>query len=214
MTATSPRRSATRERLHRAAVTLFAEQGLSATTVEQIAERAGVAKGTVYYNFSGKTELFEELLRDGVASLTGVLRRAADATPGGALPALEAMVGAGLSFVAGHLDLVRLLVAEQWRTNRAWYPTLLVVRRQLVGVVEEVLADGVKSGELRPDLDIELTSGALVGMVLTGALDWQAFHPERDQDEVRGALAVLLHGRLGAGDAGHGGPPEAREDGR
>ena len=45
----STRREATRQKLYEAAVTLIAEQGFSATTVDEIAERAGVAKGTVYY---------------------------------------------------------------------------------------------------------------------------------------------------------------------
>ncbi|MFV2120617.1 TetR/AcrR family transcriptional regulator, partial [Streptomyces sp. Act-28] len=76
----STRRQATRTRLYEAAVTLIAEQGFSATTVDEIAERAGVAKGTVYYNFKSKTELFEELLRHGVGLLTASLRAAADET--------------------------------------------------------------------------------------------------------------------------------------
>ena len=59
-------------------MTLIAEQGFSATTVDEIAERAGVAKGTVYYNFASKTDLFEELLRHGVGLLTASLRAAAE----------------------------------------------------------------------------------------------------------------------------------------
>ena len=58
----STRRQATRQKLYEAAVTLIAEQGFSATTVDEIAERAGVAKGTVYYNFASKSVLFEQLL--------------------------------------------------------------------------------------------------------------------------------------------------------
>ncbi|CAM5582725.1 hypothetical protein SVIOM74S_08384 [Streptomyces violarus] len=61
----STRREATRQKLYEAAVTLIAEQGFSATTVDEIAERAGVAKGTVYYNFASKSVLFEELRRGG-----------------------------------------------------------------------------------------------------------------------------------------------------
>ncbi len=54
--------------------------GFSATTVDEIAERAGVAKGTVYYNFASKSVLFEELLRHGVGLLTASLREAAERT--------------------------------------------------------------------------------------------------------------------------------------
>ncbi|SOD58713.1 transcriptional regulator, TetR family [Streptomyces zhaozhouensis] len=198
MTDTSPRRSATRQRIYRAAIPLFAEQGLTATTVEQIAERAGVAKGTVYYNFAGKTELFEALLRDGVEPLTFALRRSAAMAPGGAMAALEGMAGAGIAFVAAQPDLARLLVTEQWRGSRAGHPMLAAARRRVAGVVEEVLEEGVKAGELRADLDVQLTSGALVGLVVLGALDWQMFHPERRPDEVRRALATVLRGRLDA----------------
>ena len=76
----STRREATRQKLYEAAVTLIAEQGFSATTVDEIAERAGVAKGTVYYNFASKSVLFEELLRHGVGLLTASLREAAEKT--------------------------------------------------------------------------------------------------------------------------------------
>src|SRR5690348_3474034 len=62
----SARRDATRQKLFEATMALIAEQGFSDTTVDQIAERAGVAKGTVYYNFASKSVLFEELLRYGV----------------------------------------------------------------------------------------------------------------------------------------------------
>ncbi|MDT0323687.1 TetR/AcrR family transcriptional regulator [Streptomyces millisiae] len=208
MNRTSTRRGATRLRLYEAAVTLIAEQGFSSTTVEQIAERAGVAKGTVYYNFSSKTELFEGLLRHGVGPLTVSLREAARASAAhgdDTVRRLEAMADAGLDFVIGHPDFARLLVAEQWRTNRSWHGTLVDVRRQVAGVVEDVLQEGVKRGELSEDLDIQLIAGAMVGMVVVAALDWHTFHAERPQGEVRSAVSLLLRGGLGAG--GQVGPP-------
>jgi AcrR family transcriptional regulator len=199
----SPRRNATRQKLYSAAVTLLAEQGFSSTTVEEIAERAGVAKGTVYYNFSGKAELFEELMRHGVGLLRTELQHAADSAAGAGgsrVDALDAMVRAGLLFIDGHPAFTQLYVAELWRTNRAWRSTLTAVRREVVGVVEQVLRDGVAEGELSREIDIPLTAAALVGTVLVAALDWQAFQRDRSLDEVHGALSVLLQGGVG----GHG----------
>ncbi|THA26858.1 TetR/AcrR family transcriptional regulator [Streptomyces sp. RKND-216] len=196
----STRRSATRQKLYEAAVTLIAEQGFSATTVDEIAERAGVAKGTVYYNFTSKTELFEGLMRHGVELLRDDLRRAADEAAtggGGRVDALDAMIRAGLVFIDRYPAFTQLYVAELWRTNRAWRDTLTVVRREVVEVVEQVLRDGVADGELSGDVDVPLTAAALVGMVLVAALDWQAFQPERSLDEVHGALSLLVQGRVG-----------------
>ncbi|MGZ4451604.1 MAG: TetR/AcrR family transcriptional regulator [Nocardioides sp.] len=75
-----------RERMVVAAVELFAEQGYDATTVAEIAERAGVTKSTFFRHFPDKRELLaagqgalSELLAEGIASAP------ADATPLGAV---------------------------------------------------------------------------------------------------------------------------------
>ncbi|GAB7107812.1 TetR/AcrR family transcriptional regulator [Streptomyces phaeofaciens JCM 4814] len=193
------RREATRQKLYEAAVTLIAEQGFSATTVDEIAERAGVAKGTVYYNFASKSVLFEELLRHGVGLLTASLRDAAeraDREGRGKVDALDAMIRAGLVFIERYPSFTQLYVAELWRTNRAWQSTLMVVRQEAVAVVEGVLRDGVANGEFSDEIDVQLTAAALVGMVLVAALDWQAFQPERSLDDVHAALSRLLQGRV------------------
>lgn len=196
------RREATRQKLYEAAVTLIAEQGFSATTVDEIAERAGVAKGTVYYNFASKSVLFEELLRHGVGLLTASLRQAAELTAregGSKVDALDAMVRAGLVFIDRYPAFTQLYVAELWRTNRAWQSTLLVVRQEAVAVVEGVLRTGIEGGEFSTEIDVQLTAAALVGMVLVAALDWKAFQPERSLDEVHAALSRLLQGRVSGG---------------
>ncbi|WP_226487075.1 TetR/AcrR family transcriptional regulator [Streptomyces parvulus] len=195
----SSRREATRQKLYEAAVTLIAEQGFSATTVDEIAERAGVAKGTVYYNFASKAVLFEELLRHGVGLLTASLQEAAERTARegrGRVDALDAMIRAGLVFIDRYPAFTQLYVAELWRTNRAWQSTLLVVRQEAVAVVEGVLREGVASGEFSDGIDVPLTAAALVGMVLVAALDWQSFQPERSLDDVHAALSRLLQGRV------------------
>ncbi|MGW3648028.1 TetR/AcrR family transcriptional regulator [Streptomyces sp. NPDC000878] len=196
----STRREATRQKLYEAAVTLIAEQGFSATTVDEIAERAGVAKGTVYYNFASKSVLFEELLRHGVELLTASLREAAEQTArdgGTKVDALDAMIRAGLVFISRYPSFTQLYVAELWRTNRSWQSTLMVVRQQAVAVVEGVLREAVAGGELSDEIDVPLTAAALVGMVLVAALDWQSFQPERSLDDVHSALSRLLQGRVG-----------------
>lgn len=201
-TAGGGRREVTRQKLYEAAVTLIAEQGFSATTVDEIAERAGVAKGTVYYNFASKAVLFEELLRHGVGLLTASLREAAERTGregGTRVDALDAMIRAGLVFMDRYPAFTQLYVAEVWRTNRSWQSTLMVVRREAVAVVEDVLRAGVAGGELSAEIDIPLTAAALVGMVLVAALDWQAFQPERSLDDVHAALSRLLQGRVSGG---------------
>ncbi|GLQ95643.1 TetR/AcrR family transcriptional regulator [Dyella mobilis] len=56
-------REQTRQRLLDAAAVMIAKKGLSATSVEDIAENAGYTRGAFYSNFNSKTDLFIELLR-------------------------------------------------------------------------------------------------------------------------------------------------------
>jgi AcrR family transcriptional regulator len=192
------RREQTRQKLFVAAQQLIAEQGFSATSVDEIAERAGVAKGTVYYNFKNKNELFEELLRHGVGLLNASLREAGAGREGAPIDQLDAMIRAGLAFIEQYRAFSRLLLSELWRTNRAWQSTLTLLREEAVSVVRGALDDAVAAGELREDLDTGLVAAAVFGMVLVVAVDWLTFQPERSLDDVHAVLSTMVRGRLAA----------------
>ena len=194
----SSRREATRRRLFEAAVTLISEQGYGATTVDEIAERAGVAKGTVYYNFGGKSELYTALMEWGITRLADTLKEAADPGTGtDPAEALTAVLRAGVEFIGAHESLARLLMAEAWRTNRTWYTTVRQIRTEAIGVVTARLDALVAAGRLRPDIDTGLAGSALFGMVVTVALDWRTLQPDRPAQEIHDTLALMVHGFLG-----------------
>ncbi|APR86851.1 Transcriptional regulator, TetR family protein [Minicystis rosea] len=69
-----------RQRLLRAALELFAERGFHGTAVPLVAERAGVAAGTVYRFFESKEELVNEVFRDAKGRLRHVLTDGLDLT--------------------------------------------------------------------------------------------------------------------------------------
>lgn len=58
------RRAETRAKLLRAAGRVFAKRGYHAATLDEVAKTAGLSKGSVYYNFGSKDELFVTLLED------------------------------------------------------------------------------------------------------------------------------------------------------
>jgi AcrR family transcriptional regulator len=184
------RREDTRQRLFVAAVELIAEQGFSATTVDDIATRAGVAKGTVYYNFESKTVLFEELLRHGIGLLTADFRAAVDGLP--PREALAALVRAELEYIRRYRAFAQLLLSEMWRTNREWQQTLRLLRGEAIEVIAETVRAGVASGDLPADLDVRTASSALFGVGLVVAVDWLVFQPDRPIEEVQEALLGIV----------------------
>ncbi|MET7803163.1 TetR/AcrR family transcriptional regulator [Micromonospora chersina] len=184
------RREDTRQRLFVAAVELIAEQGFSATTVDDIAARAGVAKGTVYYNFESKTVLFEELLRHGIGLLTADFRAAVDGLP--PREALAALVRAELEYIRRYRAFAQLLLSEMWRTNREWQQTLRLLRGEAIEVIAETVRAGVASGDLPADLDVRMASSALFGVGLVVAVDWLVFQPDRPIEDVQEALLGIV----------------------
>ncbi|MEW2380804.1 TetR family transcriptional regulator [Micromonospora sp. NPDC047707] len=186
----SRRREDTRQRLFEAAVELIAEQGYSATTVDDIAARAGVAKGTVYYNFQSKTVLFEELLRHGIGLLTAEFRAAVAGLP--PREALAALVRAELEYIRRYRAFAQLLLSEMWRTNREWQQTLRLLRGEAIEVIAETVRAGVASGDLPADLDVRTASSALFGVGLVVAVDWLVFQPDRPLEDVQDALLIIV----------------------
>ena len=79
MTASQPQKPAAHRPSRRnvivaAAVTVFARQGFSDTSIQEVATEAGVAPTAVYYHFSGKEELFEAALAHVIDANTQVIR--------------------------------------------------------------------------------------------------------------------------------------------
>ncbi|MEU4235519.1 TetR/AcrR family transcriptional regulator [Nonomuraea sp. NPDC026600] len=178
--------------MFRAAVELIAEHGYAATTVDAIAERAGVAKGTVFYNFGSKEGLFEALLEHSINLLAEAL---ADADTGeSALDALDSVVLGQLRFFEEHGAFARVLLAEMWRT--AWQEAVARLRQSALGVYANVLRRAAANGEIRADLDVETAATAVFGMVLTVAIERRALYPDRPLERTHATLVELLHGRI------------------
>jgi len=186
----SRRRAGTRQKLYEAAVELIAEQGFSATTVDDIALRAGVAKGTVYYNFKSKNELFEELLRHGIGLLTDSFREAVAGRP--PREAVGALIRAQLEYIRHYRSFAQLLLSEMWRTNREWHQTLVLLREQAIGVIAETLRAGVDAGDLPSGIDVPVAAAALFGVGLVVAVDWLVFQPERPIEDVEESLLAIV----------------------
>jgi AcrR family transcriptional regulator len=200
------RRAATRERVIAAAIELIAEQGFSGTTVDEIATLAGVAKGTVFYNFASKEQLFAQALRHGVGRLTDAFRTACQEKLG--YRAIDALILAELEHVHASPAFAQIMVAELYRTGRPWQQTLTEIRAEAVGVVREVLIDAQAAGDLDPELDAELAAGALLGATLVVALDWLAYAPRRTLQEVHAATMRMVRGRLTTAAQAGIDPPE------
>jgi AcrR family transcriptional regulator len=162
--------TSTRARLFDAAALLIGEQGLHATTVDQIVELAGVAKGTVYYHFKSKDELFQALLIEGLNRLAEAFRlETHDAC--GSTAALAGIVHAELENITRYEAFARLMMSQLWRADSLWSEEAIrVMHEEIFAVIREVLEAGQTTGEFRAGLDAHMAAPVIFGMVATAAL--------------------------------------------
>jgi AcrR family transcriptional regulator len=95
-----------------AAVELFSKQGFAATEVQQIADRAGVGKGTVYRHFVNKDKLFLAAADLGLRQLKDAVNQSADGSHT-SLERLRGGVVAFLQFFRAHPEFVDLMIQER-----------------------------------------------------------------------------------------------------
>ena len=144
-----------------AATELLSEHGYAACSVAAVAQRAGIATGSVYRSFPNKAELVAELFRTVVGREIAAVRAAAAFD--GDLPAqVSAVIGtfAGRALSAPRLAFALLAepVGPEVDTQR------LVFRLAFRDLIAGLIAEGVAAGRL-PAQDPKLTAAALVGAV-------------------------------------------------
>ncbi len=158
---TEARRLETRERIVSAARELIAHGGYAEARVAAVADRAGVATGSVYRHFGSKAELFAEVFRRVSQGEVDALVAAADA--GSRRPAAERIADAFETFARRAMRAPRLayaLIAEP--VDPIIEAERLAFRRAYRDGAAAVIAEGVERGEL-PRQDADFTAAALVG---------------------------------------------------
>lgn len=184
-----------RAAIRKAAVDLLAEQGYAGCSMAAVAARAGVATGSVYKHFPGKTELVVELFRYVVTHEVDAVSQAAD-QPGDLVARVVSVVETFTSRALKSPRLAYALLVEP--VDVAVEAERLVFRRAFRDIAAARIADAVAAGVLPPQ-NPEITAAALIGAlgeILVGPLT--AGTP--DVDTMPALLSFTLRA-LGATDA-------------
>jgi AcrR family transcriptional regulator len=147
-----------------AARAIFGRKGFHDASIDEIAEAAEVAKGTVYLYYSSKKELYLEALRFGVESLNNELRTRA-AESGSCLEKLRVLTETKVSFFEENRDFFRIYYSELGKLPS--HPSAIAMVRDLyteqAKVFERVLRDGIRRREVRV-IDVEKTAFAIADL--------------------------------------------------
>src|SRR5215469_10270817 len=135
-----------------AAFTEFARNGYAATTLDQVAERAGVTKGTIYVYFESKEHLFISMVREFTKAALDTVHEMFERHEGSTAELLRAQ----FSFIYQHIvedrrrrEVVRMLIAEASR-----FPALAdryyeEIHQPCLELLQRALQRGIDRGDVR-----------------------------------------------------------------
>lgn len=189
----------TRHRIFHAAIDLFRERGFEQTTVDDITEKADVAKGTFFNYFHRKEAvlgyLSEERLSAIEENIAGLNAEDRDARE----KLIEVYLMAASAYEEDQ-ELARFVLVELMR--RAFGPNEEVALRWH-GIIETLLRQGQERRELRADLSFERVEALLTGVYFSTLFQWaccrdgiaRQLHPcFQLQEELRARLTLIMEG--------------------
>jgi len=131
----------------------FSRNGYATTTLERVAERAGVTKGTIYVYFENKEHLFISMVRELMKATLDTVHDMVERHEGSTADLLRAQFG----FIYEHIvedhrrrEVARMLIAEASR-----FPALAdryyeEIHRPCVELLQRTIQRGIDRGEIRP----------------------------------------------------------------
>lgn len=158
----------TREQVLHAALLCFQEKGFAATTLDDVARRAGTTRGAVYWHFHNKVELFHTVVQE---QYTRVGKKLMDlvGTSGTAWARLRRVLLAWCRYPAEDHDF--RLMLELLMQQAGLYPELAAGIRERIQVdysvqlFADLIQQAMAEGSVRPDLDPAVAARTALGML-------------------------------------------------
>jgi len=170
-----PRSVEAHEKVLNAALTLFAERGIEATSMDSIAQASGVSKATIYNHWTDK----EALLLEVMLMVNGLDREPEDVDSGDLQSDLTTVLTRKPpdKFYAARNRMTQTLIAYSAlhpEFGKAWRHRVMEPPRQCL---KRVLRRGISRGQLPGDLDLEAAMALLLGPMLYAHVFHKEQHP-------------------------------------
>jgi len=153
-----------------AATKIFARQGYKDASVDEIVKEAAVAKGTFYYYFKSKDDMFLALIGTGTDRLSEKMLNESDKYTD-PIKKVKAIMLSQYNFFGANEDLCRVLLSEIWRFESKWKQKYSLKRDQYIKALVQAIELGQDINIFDKDIDAKIASIAIFGLVATSALD-------------------------------------------
>ena len=151
----------TKRKIFETSMKLFAQKGYDATSIEEITATVGVAKGTLYYHFSSKEEIFNFLVEEGMKLLKNSIDIKISKLDN-ARDKLRAVILIQIKIISKYEDFMTIVLSQIWGHE----PRNLMCKNYVVEyikTIEQIIQEGMDKGEIIPG-DAEILASGIFGL--------------------------------------------------
>ncbi len=137
----------TKRKIFETSMKLFAEKGYDATSIEEITATVGVAKGTLYYHFSSKEEIFNFLVEEGIK----LLQNSVDIKTtkfSNYMDKIKAIILIQIKIVVKYEDLIMILLSQFWGHEQRHQKCQKHIL-EYISQIENIVEEGMKAGQIK-----------------------------------------------------------------
>jgi AcrR family transcriptional regulator len=182
--------STTKDKVERAALKLFVEQGIAETSIKEIAREAGVSQGAMYNHYVSKDDLAKELFLRGFSDIGEELRRVARS---GAL--IGEKLRSMISYVFQRFDEDWLAVSYVFLSRHLYLRRVTSQQGNPYLAFRSVIANAIAHREIpkqNPDLAASMVTGVIIQVIDTKILGRISGRLSRLSNATADACARLL----------------------
>ena len=137
----------TKRKIFETSMKLFAEKGYDATSIEEITSVVGVAKGTLYYHFSSKEEIFYFLVEEGMKLLKNSIEIKTSKTEN-TIEKLKAVSVIQLKVIYKYENIITIVLSQMFGTgNRNVFCKDKVI--EYINVIQDIIEEGLEIGDIK-----------------------------------------------------------------
>lgn len=155
----------TKRKIFETSMKLFADKGYEATSIEEITATVGVAKGTLYYHFSSKEEIFNFLIEEGMKLLKNSIAIKTERVDN-YIDKLKAIILIQIKVIVKYEDLMTIVLSQVWGSEQRNSRCRKYVF-EYIEMVEQIIREGIEKGEIiEGDPEVMASRNIWINMLL------------------------------------------------
>ncbi|WP_244834193.1 TetR/AcrR family transcriptional regulator [Clostridium sp. BJN0001] len=184
----------TKELIFKSAIKVFSNQGYKGATMDDIALNAGLAKGTLYYHFKSKEEIFQFVIREGLNDLRKLAEKIKNSNTDYVSKLIEICKGQ-LTFLYTFTDLCKVVMSQIWG-NEQRQENLRKEVRGYIYVLKDLLEEGRLLKKIQVQ-NVELMAYQIFGTFASAAI-YESLNVEKmNSDDITTQTVVFALKGLG-----------------